>query len=239
MPKTKLTYAHAVPGGAQLCRRIFTRLGCQGRPPRFVVEFYPYANLALTARKREDSVQVRFSDLLQAAPRPVLEAAAGMLLARFYGCPAPAALTARYRAYARLASTRRRILRVRRSRLRRRGRGSRGRVFNLAEVFRRLNRRYFAGRLLQPSLGWSARPWRRQFGCYDPAVQEILINCRLDRAAVPGLALDYVLFHEMLHVKHPTRRAGCTLVSHSARFRGEEKGFQGYDEARRILKRLV
>jgi hypothetical protein len=239
MVKAKPAWPRTVPGGAALCHRIFTRLGCQGRPPRFVVEFYPYANLTLTARKREDSVLVRFSDLLRAAPRPVLEAAAGMLLARFYGRTAPVALTACYRTYARLPSTRRRILQVRRSRLRWRGRASRSKVFNLAAAFRRLNRRHFAGRLPQPNLGWSARPWRRQFGCYDPAVREIVINCRLDRAVVPRVALEYVLFHEMLHVKHPRRRAGCTLVSHSAKFRREEKGFPGYEEARRILRRLV
>jgi len=29
----------------------------------------------------------------------------------------------------------------------------------------------------------------------------------------------------MLHVKHPTRRSGCTLVSHSKEFRAEEKQF--------------
>lgn len=93
---------------------MFTRLGCQGRPPRFVVEFYPYANLVLTVRKRHDAVLVRFSDLLRAAPRAVLEAAAALLLGRLYRHPAPAVLTAVYRAYARSANTRRRILRVRR-----------------------------------------------------------------------------------------------------------------------------
>ena len=164
----KLSRPRPVPGGAQLCHRMFTRLGCQGRPPRFLVEFYPYANLVLTVRKREDAVLVRFSDLLRSAPRPVLEAAAALLLGRFYRRAAPAALTAVYRAYARSSNTRRRILRVRRSRVRRHGRGPRGEVFDLAPLFRLLNRRYFEGLLPQPQIGWSARPWRRQFGCYDP-----------------------------------------------------------------------
>jgi Protein of unknown function DUF45 len=231
--------SRAVPGGAQLCHRMFTRLGCQGRPPRFVVEFYPYANLVLTVRKRDDAVLVRFSDLLRAAPRVVLEAAAALLLGRLYRRPAPASLTSAYRAYARSASTRRRILRVRRSRARLHDSGSRGETFDLASLFAELNRRYFASRLTKPRIAWSARPWRRQFGCYDPGSNQILVNCRLDRPAVPQLAVEYVLFHEMLHVKHPTRRAGCSLVSHSTRFRREEKTFESYREARRILQRLV
>jgi len=47
------------------------------------------------------------------------------------------------------------------------------------------------------------------------------------------------LFHEMLHVKHPTRRSGCTMVSHSREFREEEKGFPEFERARRVLDRLA
>ena len=48
----------------------------QGRPPRFVVELYPYANLAHTLRLREDVAVVRLSDILADAPVTVIEAAA-------------------------------------------------------------------------------------------------------------------------------------------------------------------
>src|SRR6184192_3715639 len=78
-PKTE-----PLPGGHALFQRIFTRLGCGGRPPRFRVEFYPYSSLTLTIRRREEVVYVRFSDLLRRAPLSVLEAAAALLLARVY-----------------------------------------------------------------------------------------------------------------------------------------------------------
>jgi hypothetical protein len=45
-----------VPGGSPLFQRVFTRLNCDGRPPRFRVEFYPYSSLVLTIRRREDVV---------------------------------------------------------------------------------------------------------------------------------------------------------------------------------------
>jgi predicted metal-dependent hydrolase len=61
----------------------------------------------------------------------------------------------------------------------------------------------------------------------------------MDRASVPQCAVEYVLFHEMLHVKHPTRRSGCSLVSHSKQFRDEEKRFTEFDRARRALDRLA
>jgi predicted metal-dependent hydrolase len=115
---------------------------------------------------------------------------------------------------------------------------ARGRHFDLEKMFEELNGKYFAGQLQKPHIGWSARSWRRQFGCYDPGPNQILLNRRLDHPRVPRCVVDYVLYHEMLHVKHPTRRSGCTLVSHSREFREEEKRFPEFERARRILDRL-
>jgi len=61
----------------------------------------------------------------------------------------------------------------------------------------------------------------------------------MDHPAVPLFVVEYVLYHEMLHVKHSTRRSGCSLVSHSREFRVEEKLFPEFDRARRFLDRLA
>ncbi len=228
-----------VPGGGALFQRMFTRLGCQGRPPRFRVEFYPYSSLVLTIRRREEVVYVRFSDLLQRAPLAVLEAAAALLLARVYRRKASRELTEPYLAYARSDRTRSRMNRMRRGRVRLAAASPRGVHFDLERLFDELNGKYFAGQLLCPHISWSRRSWRRQFGCYDPGPNQILLNRRMDRPGVPQCAVEYVLFHEMLHVKHPTRRSGCTLVSHSREFREEEKRFTEFQQARRILDRLA
>ncbi len=227
-----------VPGGDALFQRLFTRLGCEGRPPRFQVEFYPYSSLVLTIRRREEIVFVRLSDLLSRAPRPVLEGAAALLLSRLYRRRPPRLLITPYLEYARSGRTRDRLHRMRRRRVAPRAANPSGTCFDLDALFHRLNREYFSGTLQRPHLGWSARAWRRQFGCYDPGPNQILVNRRLDRPAVPACAVEYVLFHEMLHVKHPTRRSGCGLVSHSREFHEEEKRFSGYQRARRFLDRL-
>src|SRR6266436_4514115 len=102
-----------VPGGAPLFQRVFTRLGCDGRPPRFRVEFYAYSSLVLTIRRREEMIYVRFSDLLRRAPRPVLEGAAALLLGRVYRRRAPRSLVEPYLEYARSGRTRTRMNRMR------------------------------------------------------------------------------------------------------------------------------
>jgi hypothetical protein len=228
-----------VPGGAQLFQRMFTRLGCDGRPPRFRVEFYPYSSLTLTIRRREEVVLVRFSDLLRRAPLAVLEGAAALLLARIYRRRARQSLVEPYLEYARSGRTRSRMNRMRSRRVRLSANDARGKHFDLHLLFAELNEKYFQGQLARPHIGWSARGWRRQFGCYDPGPNQIVLNRRMDHPAVPQCAVEYVLYHEMLHVKHPTRRAGCSLVSHSREFRAEEKRFPEFDRARKILDHLA
>jgi Protein of unknown function DUF45 len=228
-----------VPGGAALFQRVFTRLGCEGRPPHFHVNFYAYKSLVLTIRRREEALHVRFSDLLRRAPQAVLEAAAALLLARIYRRKAPHGLTRPYVEYARSQRTRSRINHMRRRRVAPVVTGTPGEHFNLENLFDDLNAKYFDGKLRRPHIGWSPRAWRRQFGCYDPGPNHILLNRRLDRRRVPRFAVEYVLFHEMLHVKHPTRRSGCSLISHSREFREEEKQFPEFQRARRILDRLA
>jgi len=237
--KTSRRTTSLVPGGAPLFQRMFTRLGCEGRPPRFRVEFYPYSSLVLTIRRGEDAVFVRFSDLLRRAPLAVLEGAAALLLARVYRRKPSRELTEPYLEYARSDRTRSRMNRMRSGRVRLAATNPRGNHFDLHRLFDELNRKYFAGQLRRPHIGWSTRSWQRQFGCYDPGPNQILLNRRMDRPGVPACAVEYVLFHEMLHVKHPTRRSGCTMVSHSREFREEEKRFPEFARARRILDRLA
>jgi hypothetical protein len=177
-----------VPGGSALFQRVFTRLGCNGRPPRFRVEFYPYSSLVLTIRRREEAMYVRFSDLLQRAPLPVLEGGAALLLSRVYRRKAPRDVVEPYLEYARSHKTRHRISRMRSGRVRVRQGDPQGRHFDLSKLFDELNIKYFDGALQRPRIGWSVRSWRRQFGCYDPGPNQILLNRRMDRPGVPPCA---------------------------------------------------
>jgi hypothetical protein len=228
-----------VPGGEALLQRMYTRIGCDGRPPHFQMEFYPYSSLVLTIRRREDRVYVRFSDLLMGAPMEVWEGAAALLLSRLYRRKAPRALAQRYLEYARSDRVRGQINRMRSRRVRRVPTLAQGRHHDLASLFESLNQRYFGGKLERPHIGWSMRSWRRQFGCYDPGPNQIVLNRRMDRQGVPQFVVEYVLYHEMLHVKHPTRRSGCSLVSHSPEFRAEEKRFAHFTIARKFLDHLA
>jgi hypothetical protein len=233
--RTSGLLAKQVPGGAQIFRRIYTRLGCQGRPPHFVIQYHPYTDLTHTIRLREDTAHVRLSDALQPASRAILEAVAAILLGRLYDKRPPVELLERYRRFSFDGTTRRRLWLLRRRRARKMEHRPAGRHHDLAPLFRWLNRRYFSDGLPQPRLGWSRRVWRSQLGSFDPALNQIVLNRQLDHPRVPSYVVSYVLYHEMLHVKHPMRFERCRRTSHSGPFREEEKRFEHYGRAMRFL----
>ena len=96
-PMGRLSKNAIVAGGAATFQRIFTRLGCLGKPPEFSVEFYPYAGLTHTVRVRNETAHVRVSDVLRGAPTAVIEGIAAILLARLYKRRAPVEMQLDYR----------------------------------------------------------------------------------------------------------------------------------------------
>ncbi len=228
-------HSKRVPGGDRIFQRIFTRLGCQGRPPQFLVEFHPYAGLTHTVRLRGETAHVRLSDVLRRAPIPVIESAAAILLGRLYRRRPPAELLDVYREFAHSSTTRSQIMTVRRSRARKLDLHPAGSHHDLQEIYERLNERYFNRALPYPRLGWSKRSWSAQLGCFDPALNQIVMNRVLDQRDVPEYVVAYVLYHEMLHQKHPVKFARCRRESHSAEFRREERLFAEYGRAMKFL----
>jgi hypothetical protein len=200
-----------------------------------VVEYHPYTDLTHTIRLREGTAHVRLSDALRSAPLTVVEAAAAILLGRLYRRRPPADLLETYRRFSFAGSTRRKLLRLRQRRARRVEHLPAGKHHDLAPLFDQLNCRYFRSSLPLPHLGWSTRVWRSQLGCFDPALNQIVLNRQLDQRRVPEYVVGYVLYHEMLHMKHPTGFERCRRTSHSSQFRQEEKLFEDYQRALRFL----
>jgi predicted metal-dependent hydrolase len=56
--------------------------------------------------------------------------------------------------------------------------------------------------------------------------------------AVPRYVLEYIVYHEMLHLKHPVKLRGSRRCVHSAEFQAEERLFPQVNEANAFLKRL-
>jgi predicted metal-dependent hydrolase len=116
--------------------------------------------------------------------------------------------------------------------------GPQGRHHNLDELFEKLNAEHFNGLLARPQLGWSRRPSRSMLGHFDPSHNAIVISRIFDSEEVPRLAVEYVMFHEMLHLRFPVDHRGAQRRMHTREFREAERAFPGLKEAKEILKQL-
>ncbi len=222
----------------QIYARVFRELKPRTAVPRLRVEFCRFANADSFIRLEDGLLHVRISDLLEGAPAPVAEALAHILLRKLYRKPVPRQYSHRYRLYLNRKDVRRQAQLVRQIRGRKFVSGPQGEHYNLEEVFERLNREFFGGMMGQPQLGWSRGRSRSMLGHFDPAHNAIIISRILDHAKVPALALEYVMFHEMLHLQHPVEHGGMRRRVHTREFREAEKMFPGLKEAKEMLRRL-
>ncbi|MDQ3585837.1 MAG: M48 family metallopeptidase [Acidobacteriota bacterium] len=206
--------------------------------PPIEVRFYPYAGLNHTIRLRSGRVYVRVSDIFRDAPMNVHRALAFILVAKLLRRQTPQVHDRIYRDFACTPQ----ILRAADIARRRRGRKmistARGTYYNLDRMFDRLNRRFFAARLEKPTLTWSQRRTRRILGHHDPVHQTIMISKTLDARDVPEWFVEYILYHEMLHIKHPARLIKGRRFYHTKAFRTEEERFPYYAEAQEWLDRI-
>ncbi len=206
--------------------------------PSLEIKFRRFTSLNTTIRLREGRLIVRLSDLLEHAPESVHEAIAHILLAKLYRKPIAAAYADRYRRYTQSETVSKQAERIRQTRGRKRISTAQGGVWDLEEVFESLNRRFFHGLMRRPTLTWSAHVAKRMLGHYDAAHNTIVVSRVFDRPGTPRYAVEYLLYHEMLHLKHPVRvRAGRRCV-HSREFQAEERLFPDHELAREYLKRL-
>ena len=206
--------------------------------PEFDLQFYPFANINNTIRLAEGRMKLRLSDLLEGAPEPVLKAIVHILLAKIYRKPIDAGHSSRYRRYVASRDMVEKAQQVRQLRGRKRLQSAQGVYYDLDEVFETLNTRFFYGLLGRPQMSWSGERARHLLGHYDPAHNAIIISKVFDQARVPRLAMEYIVYHEMLHLKHPVKMRGSRRSVHGREFREEEKAFPRIDEARLFLKTL-
>ena len=222
----------------QIYERVFRELKPRTKVPELRVEFCRFANADSFIRLEDGKLHVRISDLLAGAPAPVTEALAYILLGKLYRKDVPRVYSHRYRLYLNRRDVRRQIHLVKQIRGRKFLSGPQGAHRNLEVIFERLNQQFFGGLLGQPQLGWSRGASRNMLGHFDPSHNAIVISRIFDQERLPELALDYVLFHEMLHLRFPVDHTGARRRVHTREFRHAEKEFPQLREAKEILKRL-
>ena len=221
---------------------IFVRVHRELRPrtmvPAIDVEYKQFVDPNSRVRLEGGKITVTITDLLDGAPAPVTEALAHILLNKLYRKPVALQHQHRYRMYLNRRDMRRKIELTRQTRGRKAHKGPAGVTHDLVAVFEDLNLRHFGGMMARPDLGWSHIRSRTRLGHFDPSHNMIMISRIFDDPRAPRLALEYVMFHEMLHLRYPVDHSGTRRCVHTPEFKAHEKQFPEFKEAKALLRKM-
>jgi hypothetical protein len=199
--------------------------------PPIDARFYPYANLRSTVRLREGRLYLRVSDLLESATDATLGALLRILTAKLLRKRVKAEWDEAYRKHTSLPRVIEATDEARRLRGRKEVAEPKGNVYDLDALFDTLNEVHFDGALERPRIGWTLRDGWRTHGHYDAAHKTIVLSRTLDEVRVPQFVVEFVLFHEMLHVAIPAQLRGGKRFHHTAEFRAAEARFPRFADA--------
>jgi predicted metal-dependent hydrolase len=223
---------------AEIFNQAYAELRPRAPAPPMHIGFYPFVSINNTIRLRQSELYIRLSDLLESAPDNVLYAIAHILLAKLYRKPIDRSQAARYRRYISGHELAAKARLVRQLRGRKQIHSPRGHHYHLEEIFDELNQRFFHGLMGRPQLTWSREHARNRLGHYDPAHNAIVISRVFDDPRVPRYVAEYIVYHEMLHLKHPVKLRGSRRCVHSREFLAEENLFPEVAQAKKFLRIL-
>jgi SprT-like family protein len=209
------------------------------KAPVIDVRYYPYIGINHTIRIREGQVFVRIGEICRDMPLPAHNGLAHILVAKLFRKRPPVVASDLYAEYIKTPHVRRRATESKRENGRKVVTTSKGGVYDLDKIFDLLNREYFQGTIPKPVLTWSVRKTYRILGHHDATHNTIVMSKSLDDSFVPKYVVDYVLFHEMLHIAHPTKHVNGRRYNHTAAFKRDERKFKFYNEAERWIERNV
>lgn len=199
--------------------------------PEIKVSLYPYVNINHTIRIRDGKILVRIAEILKDAPMQIQEALAIILVAKLLGKKTPRKARVVYRNYVNSEDVQKRAAANKREKGRKVLTTPKGEYFDLENIFGKLNLIYFNNSIAKPALSWSNRKTYRRLGHHDSTHDAIVISKSLDSEKVPKFVVEYVVYHEMLHIKHPTQHRNGRRYNHTPEFKRDEEEFMYFDEA--------
>ncbi|HTK36872.1 MAG TPA: SprT-like domain-containing protein [Pyrinomonadaceae bacterium] len=223
----------------ELYAEAFQIFGPKRKTPEIDVSYYPYVGINHTIRVRNGQVFVRLAEICHDMPLSAHRGLAYILVAKLFRKKVPVVARDAYSDYIKTAEIRDRATETKRTRGRKIITSSKGDAYDLDEIFDSLNRRYFRDALPKPVLTWSARKTYRILGHHDATHDTVVVSKSLDDASVPAFVVEYIVFHEMLHIAHPTKHVNGRRYNHTPAFRRDERKFQYFEEAERWIERSV
>ena len=215
----------------QLCKDVYSTIFSK-KKIKLEARFYPSRSLRHTIYFQHGVIKIKIAESLSKAPERILKTLCTILLLKLFKIKVDRGLYKIYRNYLDgsdmlVHSVRKRPPNPRYSPL--------GKYFNLRELFDQINQQFFNGQLNPPVLGWSLHKAYRRLGFYNQEKNLLVISQIFDTKHVPQNVVEYLLYHEMLHIAIPTVHNNGRRKIHSTAFRQKERKFPDYDRVQKWL----
>jgi hypothetical protein len=207
--------------------------------PEIEVRFYPYVGINHTIRVRNGVVFVRISEMCREMPENAQKALAFILVAKLLRKKVPAEARKIYSSFVKTVEIQAKAVENKLAKGRKVITSAKGETYDLDKIFERINLLYFQNQIAKPTLTWSARKTYRILGHHDSTHKTVAVSRSLDNKKVPQFVVEYIVYHEMLHIFHPTINRGGRRYNHTPAFRLDEKKFAYYEEAESWIERNV
>lgn len=114
-----------------------------------------------------------------------------------------------------------------------------GRHVDLAAVCRSVNARFFGGQAPVVGVMWTPRRSFRRLADCHPEAGIIRVSRLLDSPRVPPYYIEYLIYHELLHLVVPPVMRGGRRCFHHLAFQRLERRFPQYREAREYQEQML
>lgn len=201
---------------------------------RVEANFYASKTLRHTIELNKHTVFIRISLVIQDAPVDVLQALGTILFLKLFRYKPDKTARQRYQRYVdehvapNLPEIKRRISPHY---------TAAGRYFDLSEIFERINEEWFEGKIKQPRLGWSLTPSYTRLGFYDAERNLLVISRIFDSKKTKPQVLEFLMYHEMLHIIIPAERVNGRRRIHPPVFKEAERRFPEYQKIQQWIQR--
>lgn len=207
--------------------------------PGLKIEFYPYVGVSNKIYLKNDLIHIKISDILKTAPLKLHLALAEVLLKKLYRKRVSREALQYFHEYTKQNEVRQKSIEARKTRGRKLITSSKGEHYDLNEIFNLLNQIYFQNTIPKPALTWSPNSTYRILGHHDSTHQTISISKSLDNEKVPRFVVEYVVYHEMLHIKHPVIHHNGRRYIHTPQFKKDEQDFAFFNEAENWIEKNI
>ncbi|EMS84622.1 SprT-like domain-containing protein [Leptospira noguchii] len=199
---------------------------------KFGIKFYPYSNLGSSIRISSEKLEFKIHSSYLNSELENLEAVIDLLLFKLLKHPIPDGLEDTIRKFYKNHTDQKISSNKNRKQVQR----SSSQNKKLREILEKLNDSYLKIDLSNLEIFWGKSKSTTRLGHYDPTHTMIVINPILSIPSVPDFVLEYIVFHELLHVYFPVIRKQGRNVIHGREFKKLEKKFLHYKQANSWLK---